>query len=350
MAQVTIDAENPKDETGMVPTMTALQVPGPLQPADLVPVSANLPTRSRSDVLVAVRAAGVNRSDVLACQGVIPGPYPRVLGREYAGEVVDGPAEWVGRRVWGAGGGDLGVTRDGTHAEYVAIPLGALVEIPTALETVDAGASALAYFTAQCAIMRATGRSGLKGTWVAVTGAAGSVGRAACELARLQGARVVAIVKDRIEAQVCHDFGYEDIVRTDSMDVTRSIRELTNGAGADAAVDAVGGAMSDALLGALKAGGGLCVFSSPAEQPISLDVLSFYRNDLLLVGLNTARLTMYDAAGVLRDLASAFDSGKLRPVSVHSTRPLSEASIAYTDVMRAVAGRPVLCPAPAAAR
>lgn len=327
----------------MVTTMTALRVPGPLQPADLFPVSTNLPARGRSDVLVAVHAAGVNRSDVLACHGVLPGPYPRVLGREYAGEVVDGPAEWAGRRVWGAGGGDLGITRDGTHAEYVAVPLGALVEIPTALETVDAGASALAYFTAHSALMRATRRPTPEAAWVAVAGAAGSVGRAACELARWHGARVVAIVKDHLEAQACRDFGYEDIVRTDSMDVARSIRELTNGEGADAALDAVGGGMSGALLAALKPGGGLCVFSSPADQPIALDVLSFYRDDLLLAGLNTARLTMYDAAAVLRDLAPAFDSGELRPVSVHSTRALSEASTAYTDVMRAVAGRPVLC-------
>ncbi|XRQ08571.1 quinone oxidoreductase family protein [Actinomadura welshii] len=329
--------------------MTALQVSGPLQPADLAPVAAAPPTPGRSDALVAVHAAGVNRSDVLACHGVLPGPYPRVLGREYAGEVVDGPAEWVGRRVWGAGGGDLGVTRDGTHAEYVSIPLEALVEIPAALETVDAGASALAYFTAQCAITRAAAHTTLKGGWAAVAGAAGSVGRAACDLARLHGARVIAIVKDGSEAEACRDLGYEDIVRADSTDVSRSIRELTDDAGADAAVDAVGGAMSDALLAALKTGGGLCVFSSPAEQPISIDVLSFYRNDHLLVGLNTARLTMYDAAAILRDLAPAFESGQLRPVSVHSTRPLSEAPIAYTDVARAVAGRPVLCP-PAAAR
>ena len=67
-----------------------------------------------------IRAAGVNRSDVSAAIGRMPQAlWPRTPGRDWAGMVVDGPTELIGREVFGAGG-DLGITRDGTHASHLA--------------------------------------------------------------------------------------------------------------------------------------------------------------------------------------------------------------------------------------
>ena len=80
------------------------------------------------EVLVEVRAAGVNRSDVSAAMGRMPqAVWPRTPGREWAGVVVEGPAELIGREVFGAGG-DLGITRDGTHASHLVLSREALVE------------------------------------------------------------------------------------------------------------------------------------------------------------------------------------------------------------------------------
>src|SRR5450755_3466050 len=75
--------------------------------------------RGPDEVLVAVRAAGVNRSDVSAALGRMPqAVWPRTPGRDWAGVVMEGPDGLVGQEVFGAGG-DLGITRDGTHASHL---------------------------------------------------------------------------------------------------------------------------------------------------------------------------------------------------------------------------------------
>src|SRR5262245_57172287 len=94
------------------------------------------PPRGQDDVLVEVRAAGVNRSDVAAALGRMPqAAWPRTPGREFAGMVVEGPTALIGRAVFGAGG-DLGITRDGTHTTHVVVPRDALVELPAELTSV----------------------------------------------------------------------------------------------------------------------------------------------------------------------------------------------------------------------
>src|SRR6266436_2012975 len=73
-------------------------------------------SRASHDLLIEVRAAAVNPSDVKAATGLMPyAVFSRTPGRDYAGVVVDGPAGWVGREVFGSSG-DLGIRRDGTHA------------------------------------------------------------------------------------------------------------------------------------------------------------------------------------------------------------------------------------------
>src|SRR5688572_6911427 len=126
--------------------MRALRMTGPTTPEELGVVGVPTPRPGPADALVEVHAAGVNRSDVLACRGMFPGPYPRTLGREYAGLVIEGPEQWLGRWVWGAGGGDLGLSRDGTHAEYLVVPVDCLAPVPDGLSVEQAGGSALSYF------------------------------------------------------------------------------------------------------------------------------------------------------------------------------------------------------------
>jgi len=76
----------------------------------------------KDEVLVKVDASGINPSDVASVQGKFPGSIlPRIVGRDFVRTVVEGAAELIGTEVWGMGG-DLGISRDGTHAEYVAIP------------------------------------------------------------------------------------------------------------------------------------------------------------------------------------------------------------------------------------
>jgi NADPH:quinone reductase-like Zn-dependent oxidoreductase len=73
--------------------------------------------------LVRTMAASINPSDVKNVAGAMKQTtLPRTPGRDFAGVVEAGPAEWIGASVWGTGG-DTGFTRDGTHAEMIAVPV-----------------------------------------------------------------------------------------------------------------------------------------------------------------------------------------------------------------------------------
>src|SRR3954469_11365241 len=88
------------------------------------------PTPARGEVVVHVRSAAVNPSDVKNVQGGFSQTtLPRTPGRDFAGVGEAGPSEWLGREVFGTGGG-LGFTRDGSHAEFLAVPVEGVVEKP----------------------------------------------------------------------------------------------------------------------------------------------------------------------------------------------------------------------------
>jgi NADPH:quinone reductase len=88
------------------------------------------PHASDSTAVVRIEAASVNPSDVKNIGGrMSQTTLPRVPGRDYSGVVMEGPADWIGVDVWGTGG-DVGFTRDGTHAEYIEVPRDSLVRKP----------------------------------------------------------------------------------------------------------------------------------------------------------------------------------------------------------------------------
>src|ERR1700716_2666692 len=118
-------------------------------PASLAPVIERRPlSRAANGLLIEVRAAAVNPSDVKAATGLMAyAVFPRTPGRDYAGIVVDGPAGFVGREVFGSSG-DLGIRRDGTHATHLAVELEAVVEKPENLSWDEAAGIGVPFVTA----------------------------------------------------------------------------------------------------------------------------------------------------------------------------------------------------------
>jgi len=127
--------------------------------------------------VVRVEAAAVNPSDVKNVQGAMrQTTLPRVPGRDYAGVVERGPAEWVGAKVWGTGG-DVGFTRDGTHAQKVTVPVASLRRMPSRLSFDEAASVGVCYVTAWCGVVVAASLQ--PGETLAVIGAGGGVGGSA---------------------------------------------------------------------------------------------------------------------------------------------------------------------------
>jgi NADPH:quinone reductase-like Zn-dependent oxidoreductase len=157
-------------------------------PSVLKVVEKAVPAADESTALVRIMAASINPSDAKNVAGAMKQTtLPRIPGRDFAGVVEAGPAKWIGAEVWGTGG-DTGFTRDGTHAELIAVPMASLRRKPDTLSFDQAAAVGVNYTAAWCGLEAA----GLKaGETVLLIGAGGGVGGAAAQIARRLGARLI---------------------------------------------------------------------------------------------------------------------------------------------------------------
>jgi NADPH:quinone reductase len=322
-------------------TMMSLRLEGPGALDALAAIEVPRPIPGEADVLVRVHAAGVNPSDVLNAIGLPITTYPRVPGRDFAGVVEQGPADLLGARVWGAGSGDLGFTRDGSHADYVVVPAAAVVPMPAGWSFAQAAASGLAYATAAIGLERGGLRRQLH---VLATGAASGVGHAAAAIALSKGARVVAAVKDEAEQERTRTaLPAATVVTTASTTFADAVDEATAGHGIDLLYDTVGNALFDQNLGVLADDGTMVVVSARPGVEVGLDLSQFYRRRLALVGVSSTRADVGWCAGYLRQLMPGFERGELPPVHVAWRCSIEQAAEAYALVASGRAqGRVVL--------
>src|SRR6202042_2685679 len=208
-------------------------------PSVLEAVEVPAPIADEATAVVRVIAASINPSDVKNVAGAMQQTtLPRIPGRDFAGVVEAGPAEWVGAAVWGTGG-DTGFTRDGTHAELIAVPVESMRRKPGNLSFDQAASVGVNYMAAWCGIEAA----GLKaGETVLLIGAGGGVGGAAAQIARRLGARVIGADRHmpRADAPI---HAIADKLIVGSEDLPGDIRAATGGKGADVVFDLVGGVM-----------------------------------------------------------------------------------------------------------
>jgi NADPH:quinone reductase-like Zn-dependent oxidoreductase len=300
------------------------------------------PQPTPDKLVVEVRSAGVNPSDVKATLGLMPhAVWPRTPGRDYAGIVVDGPREWLGREVWGSGG-ELGIRRDGTHASHLVVDTAAAREKPAAVSLLDAGAVGVPFVTAYEGLRRA----GLpqEGDTVVVFGANGKVGQATIQLATQGGARVFGVERQR-EAYIGHATGDVHMIDASSEDVAGVIMEATGGHGADIAYNTVGSPYFDVANRALALRG-RHIFIATIERTVPFDILAFYRAQQTFVGIDTLALDSLDCAWILDALKPGFESGALKPFPVREAQvlPLERAVEGYQAVLSGARDRVVVRP------
>jgi NADPH2:quinone reductase len=305
----------------------------------LVLESCDPPPHGANDVLVEIRAAGVNRSDVSAALGRMPqAVWPRTPGRDWAGVVLEGPAELVGREVFGAGG-DLGITRDGTHATHLVVPRDAAVDKPAALTLEQAGALGVPFVTAQ----EGYHRSGMPkpGDVVLVMAVNGMVGQAAAQIAAILGARVFGVTR-RAEPFVQPHCPVR-MIDSSHADVAAVVRDETGGHGADIVYNTVGSPYFAAANQAM-AHGGRQILISTVERQVTFDIFAFYRGRHTYAGIDSLALDARASAALLRELLPGFADGRLRPLAVvpSACYPLERAKDAYRAVQAIARDRVVL--------
>jgi NADPH2:quinone reductase len=311
--------------------------------ASLAPViETHTLSRGENELLIEVRAAAVNPSDVKAATGLMPyAVFPRTPGRDYAGVVIDGPAAWIGREVFGSSG-DLGIRRDGTHATHLVVEREAVVEKPKTISWEEAAGIGVPFVTA----MEGLRRAGLPkpDETVLVMGVNGKVGQAAVQIATWRGARVIGVVR-KAESYEGHANAPVEVIDASATDVAARVRELTSGKGADIVYNTVGDPYFQAAHKALALRGRQILIAA-VDRIVQFNILEFYRGQHTYVGIDTLGLSSVASGEVLRELTPGFASGHLKPFPIRSNAlyPLEQAKAAYIAVAGSSRDRVILRP------
>ncbi len=268
-------------------------------------------------VRVRVRAAALNRADLMQARGMYPAPPGApadIPGLEYAGEVdalgpdAVGPLK-VGDRVFGivAGGG---------QAQYVLTPERMAVPVPPNLELVQAAAIPEAFITAHDAIRT---QGGLEPGGTVLIHAVGSgVGTAAVQVAHAMGCTVFGTSRTSDKLQRARELGLDHAIDSNRGDFSRAVLERTGGRGVDVVIDFLGAPALADNLAALAIRGRLVVVGLLGGASTMLDLNTVLRKRLTIVGTTLRARPIEEKLGATRRFAEQvvpwLERGVVRPV------------------------------------
>lgn len=296
------------------------------------------------EALVKLKAASVNHLDIWVRTGNVPASYPLILGCEGAGDIVE-----VGKNVKDFKIGDkvlvhprikcsqcsyclagqdnlcknakqIGVSIDGCYAEYVKAPAQNLISLGN-VGYEEAAAIPVAYGTAYRILINL---AKIKvGETVLITAAGSGVGTAAIQIAKLAGAKVIALAGSDSKLKKAKELGADYTINyNQDDDFDRKVKEITDGDGVDAVLEQVGGDILLKSLKCLKRNGRIIVFGTTSGSVVQLDMQQFYRNNFTLIGSSG---TTYKEVNAVFDLVK---EEKISPI-IDKTFPLKDAGLAH---------------------
>lgn len=273
------------------------------------------PMPAQGEVLVRIRAAGLNRADLLQRRGLYPPPEgysPNIPGLEFAGEIVETDAASdlaVGDRVFG-------ITAGEAQAEYLKIDRRLLASIPDNLSFAEAAAVPEAFVTAYDAVFS---QAGLRPDETLLIHAVGSgVGLAALQLAKAKGSRVLGTSRTKDKLERCRAFDLDEgIVAGSSPAFADEVLAQTAGRGVDVVLDLVGGAYFAENLRSLAARGRLMLVGLTAGASAEFDLRAALSRRLTIRGTVLRSRTIEEKASATRvfrdDVVPLLADGTIRP-------------------------------------
>jgi NADPH:quinone reductase len=317
--------------------LKALQFKSFGSPDVLEYVELPTPQADSGSAIIQVRSASINPSDVKNVSGhfdhTVP---PRIPGRDFSGVVVEGPSEWIGKDVWGTGG-DVGFTRDGTHAQFIKVPLAALARKPTTLSHEEASAIGVNFVVAWLGTVSYAQLA--EGETIAVIGVGGGVGGAVTQIAKARGCRVIGIDREPPPADSPAAQLTDEYVPFGAGTVDR-VRELTGGV--DVVYDTVGGVAFETALHLVKRRGRVVQISGTGKRRVDFDLIDFYHNETQLFGADSAKFGVAESAPLMAALVEGFEHGKFKAPVIAHRFDLEHGQDAYRAVAAGTAGRVVI--------
>jgi NADPH2:quinone reductase len=299
-------------------------------------------------VLIGMKAAGVNFPDALVIQGKYQGkpPLPFAPGAELSGIVLA-----LGEGVKNVKVGDrvIASCRWGAFAEKVIAQSTQIIPLPRSV-SYEVGASfALAFGTSYHALK---GRAALKaGETLLVLGAAGGVGLAAIQIGKALGARVIAAASTPEKLAICKDNGADELINYSSEDLRERIKALTGGKGPDVIYDPVGGKLTEPAFRSIAWGGRYLMIGFADGEIPSLPLNLPLLKGASIVGVFWGEFVARQLPEFIKDLGEMFaliGQGKLRP-HISGRYPLAQGAQALRALLdRKVTGKVIITNADAA--
>ncbi len=286
------------------------------------------PAPLADQVVIRIRAAGVNRADLLQRAGHYPSPpgWPDWMGLEVAGDIIHAPP--VGR--WRVGDRVCALLGGGGYAEQVAAPADMVLPIPQGLSYEEAAGIPEAFATAWLNLCMEGDMQA--GQTVFIQAGASGVGMAAIQLARFLDAKVVTTVGSQAKADFVRQLGAAVVIDHKREDVAAVLASHP----VDVALDCVAGPQLGRCLATMAPGGRWIIIATLGGQAATLDMNDFFRRGVRLIGSTLRSRSTATKAALLAQLEKqlwrAFSDGQLRSV-IHATLPITQAQEAH-DMLR----------------
>ena len=304
------------------------------------------PSFKSDEVLVRVKATSVNHLDLWVRKG-LPGvrfPLPLIPGVDAAGLVAEqgdsvthvNPGDRVvvaqgiscGHCTYCLNGADnlckdyrlIGEHRDGADAEFIVVPGRNVIKLSDGVSFEQAAAGSLVFLTAWQML---TDKAHVKpGQDVLVIGASSGVGSAGIQIAKLHGARVIALTSSEEKAARAKKLGADEVILRTSQDLVKEVRRLTDKQGVDIVFDHVGASVWESCIKSLKKGGRLVTCGATSGYEAVTDLRYVFYKQIEILGSTMGR------KGDLITILRLFEEGSLKPV-VDRILPLAEVREAH---------------------
>jgi len=270
------------------------------------------PQPKAGEVVVKVHASALNRGELIV-GGVVHGGPEKIGGNEASGVI-----HALGQGVTGFQRGDrvMGRAR-GAFAEYALMDAHQVLPAPARLSWEEAAATPLSFITAYEAVV--TYGKLQKGEWLLVTAASSGAGVCSIQIAQVLGARSIGTSGSAEKLEKLKAIGLDVGIRTRAPDFSAKVREATGGAGADVAVNLVGGSVFPECLRALARKGRVAVVGYvDGEHHADIDLSAVHANRFEIFGVSNAKLKPEERAeatrGFRRDILPAIERGLITPV------------------------------------
>ncbi len=309
--------------------MTAIGIKTPGGPEALAPEERPVPQPGPTEVLVRVKAAGVNRPDVMQRKGHYPPPpgAPDIPGLEIAGDVVA-----IGTNVtrWKIGDRICGLVAGGGYAEYCVADESNALSIPKGFSYVEAAALPETFMTVWHNVFE---RGALKaGESVLIHGGSSGIGTTAIMLAKQFGATVFITAGSAEKCEACRKIGADVAIDYNKEDFVTVVKEATGKKGVDLILDMIGGDYVDRNFEAAAVEGRVVQIATQKGTKVTTDLRRLMLKRLTHTGSTLRARPVADKAAIARALEAKvwplLEAGKVKPV-IDSTYPLSRASDAH---------------------